>query len=324
MKINKIKKLLAVLTFTLALPFFGLTQTVKEAVEAYNAGASIIKENPVGAIEHLYRALELSEDLDYDGKETKELAESLIPQAHYQAAMQYYKQKKMTETLDQLEKALETSKKYFDKKTQSSVERIIPQLYNQLGNSEYRANDFEGAIKHYMMAIEIKPDYPDPYLGISLSYENMEDFDNMLSYLKKTIEVANNANDRSKADDAQRKAKGYLLRNGQEAQKNAKHEEAVEWFTKVLDFDKTDGSVYFVLAVSYGELKNWEKVIENSQLALDNANGALDEAGIHYQMGVAYQNLGDTAQACQEFNNALSGSYRAAAEYQIKEVLKCQ
>lgn len=323
MNANMIKRLLIALTFTLALPFFGFSQTVKEAVEAYNAGASIIKENPQGALEHLYRALELSEDLDYDGKETKELAESLIPQAHYQAAMLLYRQKKMNETLDQLEKALETSKKFFDKKTQSSVERIIPQLYNQLGNSEYRANDYEAAINHYKKAIDIKPDYPDPYLGISLSYENLENYESMLDYLKQTIEVANNANDRGKAEDAQRKAKGYLLRNGQEAQQGGKHEAAIEWFTKVLDFDKTDGSVYFVLAVSNSELKNWDKVVEYSKLALENANGSLDEAGIYYQMGVAYQNQGDTTQACQSFNNALSGSYRAAAEYQIKEVLKC-
>ena len=323
MKTNMLNKLLIVLTIALALPMFGLSQTVKEAVEAYNAGASIIKEDPQGALEHLYRALEISEDLEYDCKETKDLAESLIPQAHYQSAMLLYRQKQMYETLDQLEKALETSKKYFDKKTQASVERIIPQLYNQMGNSEYRADNFDKAINYYKKAIEIKSDYPDPYLGVSLAYEKMEDYENMLVYLKQTIEVANKANDRSKAEDAQRKAKGYLLRNGQEAQQAKKHAEAIDWYTKVLEFDNTDGTVYFVLAVSNSELKNWDKVVEYSELALAKANGSLDEAGIYYQMGVAYQNQGDTIQACQAFGNALSGSYRAAAEYQIKEVLKC-
>lgn len=323
MKTNKFNKLLIALSFAIVLPLFGTSQTVKEAVEEYNAGASIIKENPKLALEHLYRALEISEDLEYDGRETKDLAESLIPQAHYQSAMLLYRQKKMLETLEELEKALETAKKYFDKRTQSSVERIIPQLYNQMGNSEFRAESFDKAINYYKKAIDIKVDYPDPYLGVALSFEKLENYDGMLDYLQKTIDIALQVNDRSKAEDAQRKAKGYLLRNGQEAQEAKKFQEAIDWYTKVLEFDDTDGSIYFVLAVNNSELKNWDKVVEFSQSALEKANGSLDEAGIYYQMGVAYQNQGDTIQACQAFNNALSGSYRAAAEYQIKEVLKC-
>lgn len=322
MRTNKLNKLFLVFAIALLIPILGSSQTVREAVEEYNTGAQMLKENPQGALGHLYKALEISEDLEFEGKETKELAESLIPQAHYQYAMILYRERKMYETLEQLEKALETSKKFLDRRTQASVERIIPQLYNQMGNTEYRANNFDKAIDYYKKAIDVKPDYPDPYLGISLSYEKAENFEEMLEYLKKTIEVSLQVNDRSKAEDAQRKAKGYLLRNGQEAQQAKKFQEAVEWFTRVLEFENTDGSVYLVLAVNYGELKNWQKVVENCTLALEN-NGSLDSAGIYYQMGMAHQNMGNTAEACQAFSNALSGSFRAAAEYQMKEVLKC-
>jgi tetratricopeptide (TPR) repeat protein len=324
MRTIKLKFLIIALAFTFALPIVASSQTIRDAIEAYNTGATMINEDPAGALEHLYRALEISEDLEFEGKETKELAESLIPRAHWQLAMNLYREKKMYETLDQLEKAQETSKKYGDRATLGRVDRIIPQLYNQMGNNEYRSNNFEKAIDYYKKAIGVKADYPDPYLGISLSYEKQEDFNNMLEYLKKTIEVSNQTNDRTKADDALRKAKGFLLRNADEAQKAKKYQEAIEWFTQSLEFDNNDGSVFFVLAVNYGELKQWDKVIEFSLLALENANGSLDQAGIHYQMGTAYQNLGKNAEACKSFSNALSGSYRAAAEYQMKEILKCQ
>lgn len=323
MKTNRLKFLAFAITIAFSMPFISSAQTVKEAVEAYNTGASMLKDNPEGALVKLYQALEISNELDSDGQETKLLAQSLIPKAHQQLAMTFYKDKKLIETLDQLEKARKTAKEYGDNGTLARVDKIIPQLYNQMGNSEYREEQFEKAIEFYQKAIEVKADYPDPFLGISLSYEKLANYDSMLEFLKKTIEVANSVNDRSKADDAQKKAKGYLLITGDAAQKGKKYDEAIELFTKILEFDQTDGLIYFILARNYSELKNWDKVIENSKLALENTNGNFDKTDVYYQMGAAYQSLGKNTDACQAFSNALSGKNSAAAEYQMKEVLKC-
>jgi tetratricopeptide (TPR) repeat protein len=324
MKTNWLNKFLVVLTLGVA-PYCLTAQTLKEATEAYNTGATLINEKkPEQALEHLYRALEISEDLEYEGEETKRMVEDLIPTAHLQYAMNLYRAKDMTATIEQLEKAQEKAKLYADRNTLGRVERIIPQLYNQMGNNEYRAENYQKAIDFYKKAIEIKADYPDPYLGIAISNEKQEDFEGMLDYLKQTIDVSNATNDRKKADDAQKKAKAYLLRVGDEAQKAKEFEKAIEFFTKAIEFDESDATLYYVIGVNYNELKNWEKVIEYSKLALEKANGTIDEAGVHYQMGVAFQNQGDTTQACQAFSNAQSGSFKAAAEYQMQEVLKCQ
>lgn len=323
MKSNKLAKLILVLTIVVV-PCLSQSQTLKEATEAYNTGATLLQEKKSKeAIGYLYTALELSEELDYEGTVIKKNTEDIIPTAHFQNAMNLYKEKDMKGALEQLEKAQETARSYGDRKTLGRVETIIPQLYNQMGNTEYRAENFEKAISYYEKAIGIKADYSDPYLGIALSMEKQENFDGMLEYLKKTMEVSLQTNDRNKADDAQKKAKSYLLIKGDEAQKAKKTEEAISFFKKVLEFDESDGTIYYVLAINNSELKEWGNVIEFSKLALEKANGNLDEAGIYYQMGVAYQNQGDTTEACQAFTNALSGTYRAAAEYQIKE-LKCK
>lgn len=319
----KINRLLVVLTLFF-MPFLTNAQTLKEATEAYNAGATMIQDKmPEKALEHLYRAIELSEDLDMDGEATKKLAEDLIPTAHLQYAMNLYRTKEMKAALEQLEKAKETAAKYFDKNTLGRVERIIPQLYNQMGNTEYRDENYEKAINYYNKAIDVKNTYPDPYLGIALAYEKQENFEEMLTFLKKTIEVSNAANDKEKEESASKKAKGYLLRKGDEAQKAKNFNESIEFFKKSLEFDNTDGTIYYVISGNYAELKEWDSVIEYGKLALENTTDAVDEAGVYYQIGTAYQNQGNTDQACAAFNNALSGTYRAAAEYQIKEVLKC-
>ncbi len=323
MKTSTVRILSLVIALTFAFPAFLSAQTLKEAVEAYNAGASMLKDDPSGALVKLYEALEISLELDYDGQETQLLAQSLIPKAHQQLAMNLYRDKKLPETLDQLEKARKTSIDFNDDATLARVDKIIPQLYNQMGNAEFRQELFAEAIDHYKKAIDIKTDYTDPYWGIALSYEKMEDFDAMMDYLKKTLDVANSMNDKSKVENAQKKAKGYLLKSGDVAQKENRYAEAIDFFNKSLEFDAEDGTVYFLLAVNNAELKQWEKVIEFSALALEHANGQLDKAGIYYQMGTAYQNLKRNAEACESFSKALNGSYGPAAEYQMKEVLKC-
>ncbi|HPJ46275.1 MAG TPA: hypothetical protein PL017_09265, partial [Tenuifilaceae bacterium] len=129
MKINKlIFSVLAV-----ALPFATIAQTKKEAVDAYNNGATMIKENPQGALDKLYESIKISEQLGEEGEETKVLAESLIPSVHFELAMKLYKEKKSVETLEQLEKAEETAVKYGDAKTQQKVEKTIPKLYYAMG-----------------------------------------------------------------------------------------------------------------------------------------------------------------------------------------------
>jgi tetratricopeptide (TPR) repeat protein len=314
-------KLFAIIGFFCPLALFGQA-TKKDAVDAYNAGAQIIKQDPKAALESLYLSLKLSTELGEDGEETKILAESLIPRTHLELAMKFYGEKKMYETLEQLEKAQELAEKYNDNSTKQRVERTIPQLYNQMGNTQYRSNNFEKAIEYYNKAIKAKTDYPDPYLGISLSYEKLNDFDKMLESLKRTLEVANSVNDRNKAEDATTKAKAFLLRKGDEAQKANKNAEAVKWFTRSLDFDPNDGSVYYALSINFNALKDWDNAIANGNLALEKGNGSIDSNGVYFQIGTAYQEKGMSNEACKAFSNA-QGSFKAAAEYQMKEKLKC-
>ncbi len=323
MKTKKIHSFIATICLAIVLPLSSFAQTKAEAVEAYNSGAALINDDPKAALDKLYRALEICEDLEYEAQDIKELTESLIPRAHYGYAMILYRQKKNYETLDQLEKALQTSKKYFDKNTQGRVERIIPQLYNQMGNGEYRSDNYEKAINYFQKAIEIKPDYPDPYLGIALSNEKQEKFDDMLEYLKKTLEVANQVNDKGKAEDALKKANSYLLSNAQEAERAKNFLLAINFYTKYTEFDPNDGTILFKIGENYLNNKDWDSAISYFNATLEKINGSLEPALIYYQIGVAYQGKNLKDEACEAFSKALSGQYEANAKYQMEQVLKC-
>jgi len=313
-----------VTVFAILFSLFAAAQsTKKEAVDAYNEGAQIIKQDPKGALDKLYLSLKISNELAEEGEETKVLAESLIPRTHFEFAMKLYQEKKMYETLEQLEKAKEMAKKFGDNTTKQRVERTIPQFYNQMGVTNYRSNNFEKAIEYFNKALAIKPDYTDPYINMALSYEKMNNFEKMLETLKKTIEVANATNERSKADDATTKAKAYLLRKGDEALKANKNREAIEWLNRSLEFDANDASVYFALTINSIALKDWDNAITNANTALEkNTNGSIDVNGVYFQLGTAYYGKGNTVEACKAFSN-VNGAFKARAEYEMKEVLKC-
>ena len=323
MRTISFSKILLIGALAFALPFAAFSQGKKEAVDAYNTGATMIKENPEEALNKLYESLKISEGLGEEGEETKVLAESLIPGAHFSLAMKLYKEKKTVETLEQLEKAEETAVKYNDAKTQASVEKTIPKFYYAMGVTSYKEENFDKSIEYYNKAIHFKPDYTDPFLGIALSYEKKNDNEKMIEYLKKTIEVGTAANDVAKVDDAKKKAKSFYLRSGDEAQKAEKYAEAIESFIRAQEFNGDDGSILYQLSINYNLLKDWDNAIKNATLALEKGSETIDKAGVYYQLGVSYEGKGDKEEACKAYSNALSGNYKANAEYKMKEVLKC-
>ncbi len=303
-------------------PLTTFGQGKKEAVDAYNSGAQMIKDNPAGALENLLLSIKISEQLGEEGEETKVLAEGLIPRTHLGLAMKLYGEKKMFETLEQLEKARETADKYNDKTTKQRAEGIVPKLYNQMGNTEYRANNFEKAIEYYNKAISIKAETPENFLGIALSYEKQNDFEKMLEYLKQTIEVANKVNDRNKADDAVNKAKAYLSRKADESVKANKRDEATIFLNRWLEFDSNDVLVYRSLFLNYCELKDWDNAISNGKIVVEKSAATVDLSDIYFQLGVAYQGKGNKEEACSTFSK-VSGTLKARADYEMKEVIKC-
>jgi len=49
--------------------------------------------------------------------------------------------------------------------------------HNNLGSANFEQQRFEDAIKEYMIAIKLKPDYPDPHFNLALIYSRQKKFD---------------------------------------------------------------------------------------------------------------------------------------------------
>lgn len=324
MKRNQLLSALFIAGMSLLISTASFGQTKKDAVDAYNAGATTYKQDPKAALDNLLKSIEISQQLGEEGEETLLSAQSLIPRVYLEIAMSEYKQKNLQGTLDNLEKAEETATKYNDETTKSRVEKTMPKLYNVMGNNKFKENKFDEAIANYTKALNFNPDYVDPLLGLALSYENKGDEAKMIEYLDKTIEVAKKNNDLKTADETSLKVKNFYLKKGDDAQKDKNYSEAIDYLNKTMKYDSTDASVYQVLAVNYNRVEKWNDAVEAANKAIELSKGAAeDKAPIYWELANAYQKLNNTSKACDAFKNASYGTIKPAADYQIQQ-MKCQ
>ncbi|PIE87919.1 MAG: hypothetical protein CSA04_04530, partial [Bacteroidetes bacterium] len=93
----------------------------------------------------------------------------------------------------------------------------------------------------------------------------------------------------------------------------------------VLKYDEKNGNAYYLMAVANNNLNNTDAAIEAGTKSLEYSDNSQEtQAGIHLELGKAYEAAGNSAQACKEYKLAAFGKFKAEAEYKTKEVLKCQ
>ncbi len=64
--------------------------------------------------------------------------------------------------------------KYYKKTYEclDSLKKIIWELHNDVGVNYDDLNDYENAIKYYLMAIESNPKFEDPIYNLAIAYKN--------------------------------------------------------------------------------------------------------------------------------------------------------
>ena len=99
------------------------------------------------------------------------------------------------------------------------------------------------------------------------------------------------------------------------------------WFFKTGkgEYGEGDANTYYYYALAYNKIKDWDKAIISANKALEIEKDEKDaKAKIYFELGTAYYGKGDTSEACKAYKDAAYGDYVAQANYQLKEVLKCQ
>ncbi len=324
MKIRLMKKLLLLSMVSLFIGFQANGQTLKDAIDAYNTGLDLVESDIRAAIESFKKSHEIASQLGAEGEEVKEQAEIQIPGLYFDLGMEYYRERNIPEAISGFENAIEVAEEYNDAGTVRRSENVLHQLYAIQANTLFRQENNEEALRLFDKALAINPQHARSYLGKGLVYRRLEDADNFRENMDMAIETALMANDEQIMQTAESTARDFFLVRAVRAKGEANYDRAVDLLTTSLAYDQEFAETHFLMATIYNEQRRFQDAVNSAERAIDLSNGTREEtAKIYFELGKAYEGLGDTSQACEAYSNAAFGNYEASAKYQMEHVLNC-
>lgn len=170
--------------------------------------------------------------------------------------------KKMIENGD-IDLKIETYKKI------RTEDKIKAYEYFNKGNVSIKMLEYDKAIEHYNMAIDLNPNYAGAYNNRAISYEAfgeygkaIDDFEIAISLIPYDENIYLNCGGSyfSKGNDY--KAKG----NNNEAK--IYYDKAIEYFNKAIDINPNFGEAYFMRASVYIKIEKYDKALSDCEMAL--------------------------------------------------------
>ena len=316
----------AVVAFCLAAFAWGAAaQEMKEAVDLYNGAATSFKQNPQQAVADLQKSIEICEALN--SEESGKLANSarkLLPDAYFYLAQELYKKQKTKESFAAMETSKTSSEAIGDMKRANRATRTLSSLYFQQGRQMQLVKNYVEAIELCKKSLQQNDRVLDVWIVIAQCQDSLKRYDDMLQTLRDGMDAAQRAANLARKTDMQVLATNHLKAEAIKRQEAKDPKGAIAILTKALEFDAHDATIYQPLAVAYASLKEYEEVIKNVDLALECLRPGEDNTGLYFMKASAQQANGDTNGACESYKLAALGTYKSAAEHEMKDVLKCK
>jgi hypothetical protein len=316
----------AVVAFCLAAFAWGAAaQEMKEAVDLYNGAATSFKQNPQQAVADLQKSIEICEALN--SEESGKLANSarkLLPDAYFYLAQELYKKQKTKESFAAMETSKTSSEAIGDMKRANRATRTLSSLYFQQGRQMQLEKNYEEAIELCKKSLQQNDRVLDVWIVLAQCQDSLKRYDDMLQTLKDGMDAAQRAANLARKTDMQVLATNHLKAEAIKRQEAKDPKGAIAILTKALEFDAHDATIYQPLAVAYASLKEYEEVVKNVDLALECLRPGEDNTGLYFMKASAQQANGDTNGACESYKLAAFGTYKSAAEHEMKDVLKCK
>lgn len=299
-------------------------QSLDEAGQLFNQGVEQMKAEQFNqAITSFEATVAICDQLGAEGADLKQRAVAQIPDLHYRMGLGLYKEKKIAESIIRLEQAAEVSKELGDESTLAKAQKILPQLIYAVGMAEYKKENFDVAFERMNAALAYDESYAKAYLGKALILNKQDNADEMQDNLQKAISFGEEGGDSKTVASAQEIGyKGFLVR-GQKALQGNNFAEAESYLSKAASYNDAEANLHYLLAVTYNKLQKWELARDAASKAVELEESPEKQGAAWFELGTAYEKMGDNGNACDAYAKAQSGPNAAAAKYQREEVLKC-
>jgi tetratricopeptide (TPR) repeat protein len=302
-----------------------LAQTKEDAGNAFNAALELSKTNMAGAVVKMQEVLKMCNTIGTEADTLKMKVTTVLPVWQYNVGNNYIKDKKYPQAISAYEKSRDMAVAYSDDNIKEKSESMLAKLYVNNGNNLVKAQKYDEAIVEFEKGVKCDPAYSKAYYANALAYKKKGDNVKMQENMDLAIASATKENDTVTVNAAKSAVASSLYSEGAAAFKKKSYEESVEKLNGSLIYDDSNKEVYYLLSVSYNNLKKNDEAIDaaNKGLALEEQT-AVKMARFYYVIAQAYEGKQDTQNACENYKKSAVGTYAASANYQMKTVLKCQ
>lgn len=309
--------------FLIGIVSFTFAQDLNEAGVAFNNGNEAIKSKKFAdAVMHYENSLDMCQMIGADATDLQSKVEGQLAKAYYYNAQILYKKRKFDEAAAEFNKAIEAAEVANNAKVKKKAAAFIPKVYSSQGLSYIVDKKYDDAIAVFNKALEYKEECVNAYYGLGLAYKEKDDIDQAVASFDAALE---NGVENPKAAKTVKKVKSAgakMLEANAAKELQIEHtQQAIDYLNKAIEYNGGSFNSYYLLALANNKLKKFDAAAEAATSGLTYSGG--DKNSLNFELGKAYEGKGDSANACAAYKKVTSGPNVQAAQFQVKEVLKC-
>ena len=299
--------------------------TINDVKSSFNQAVQMEKINPEAAISSYEKVLELADEVGgEEADQIKGQALTRIPKMHYEAAKKHAAAKDYENSVKMLDASIEGFNAIGDQRSASRSQGTILSIRNVQGASALNEGNYTEALGFYDDALQRDPNYTKGYLGKLLIYDKMEDVDKMEEVAMMGLQVCDQEHDNRTAGDIKKVMRTHFFNDAQTAMADKDYAKAESNLKSSIEYGNNNVIIHYQMGLAQKGQEKWSDAVQSFNEAIELETGGEEEkAKIYFELGGALQALGQNAQACAAFKNALFGEFKEAALYQIDNVLEC-
>ena len=321
------KNLIKTVCFLVVLVFSASTvkaQGRNDVIKAYNEGAKLVQTDPEAAIKAFEKAVNLSKQVGDSAADLNQKAIKVLPGLYYNVASRAFTEKKpSSEIISDTKKAIAVSVKYDNPSIKQNADNLLTKTYNNMAIEYFTKNDYQNALASFDSVLMINPDYSSAIYNKALIYLKQANSDEFEKTIDSFIGKMKPGIDSAKIKQASSMALVYFRASGSKADQADKLDEALGFLNKAAKYGDNKDLFYFFAEV-YNKQKAFDKGLEYAQKGLALETGAEEpKAKFYFQIALAQEGKGQTAEACESFKNANYGVFAAPSKVK-RSNLKCK
>jgi tetratricopeptide (TPR) repeat protein len=207
----------------------------------------------------------------------------------------------------------------------TKLQNFQQKLPTKWGNKALKAEKYDRALTHFERGTEWSPNDAYVYYGKGLALVNMDSTTAAMEALTQAIEVGNNNSDMRTATLATERIRQEFIAKASKALSAqnptvAKVNEALAHLDEMRQYVDPSAKSLFYRATALYEQGQHEQAITTAEQGLKRLQqgSRTDRAKYHFIVAESQMKLGNKQAACQTFEQAAFGDYKARSDHYLK------